>query len=72
MVKKRTMKDKIKLALASGPLNQRQLYEYICNNLDADAAMITVYLSLRSLIKEGSILKVGDEYFYKKSGSNLL
>lgn len=67
------MKDKIKLALTTkGALNQRELYEYICESLDEEATIITVYLTLRTMIKEGLVSKAGEEYSYNHSGSGLI
>jgi len=70
---KRTMKDKIRLALtAKGSLTQRELFEYICDELDADATIITVYLTLRIMINDGIVIKTGDEYAYQKSECGLI
>ena len=67
------MKDKIKLALTDkGKLNQRELFEYICDRLDENATIITVYLTLRIMVNEGLVIKTGDEYIYKESNQRLL
>lgn len=70
---KRNMRDKIKLALeAKGSITQQKLYDYILDVLDAEATIITVYLTLRVMVNEGFVLKVGDSYSYKKTGGGLV
>ncbi len=67
------MRDKIRLALQTkGSLTQQKLFEYIVDNLDADATIITVYLTLRYMVKDGTVLKVGDIYSYKSSSGGLI
>ena len=67
------MRDKIKLALeANGSMNQHKLYEYILDKLDAEATIITVYLTLRTMVNDGLVLKVGDMYSYKNTSGGLI
>lgn len=67
------MRDKIKLALeAKGSINQQKLYDYILDKLDAEATIITVYLTLRNMVNEGVVLKVGDLYSYKSASGGLI
>lgn len=70
---KRTMRDKIRLALtAKGPLSQRGVFDYISKNLDSEVTIITFYLTLRVMVKEGIVLKAGDQYSYKSITEGLL
>lgn len=69
----RTMKDKIRLALtAKGPLSQRGTFDYIVNKLDSEITIINFYLTLRKMVNEGIVLKIGDEYSYKSITKGLL
>ena len=69
----RTMKDKIRLALtAKGASSQRELFDYISTKLDSEATIITFYLTLRVMVKEGMVLKAGDQYSYKSIATGLL
>lgn len=66
------MKDKIKLALeANGSMGQKELYEYIVKELDSNATIITVYLTLRNMVNDGLVNKVGNSYSYRSAGSGL-
>ena len=70
---KRTMKDKIRLALiAKGPLSQRGVFDYISKNLDSEVTIITFYLTLRVMVNEGIVLKAGDQYSYKSVTEGLI
>jgi Fe2+ or Zn2+ uptake regulation protein len=70
---KRNMRDKIKLALQTkGSITQQKLYDYILEKLDAEATIITVYLTLRAMVNEGIVLRVGDVYSYKITGGGLI
>jgi len=70
---KRNMQDKIRLALeAKGSMNQHKLYDYIQEKLDAEATIITVYLTLRVMVNKGLVLKVGELYLYKTTGGVLI
>lgn len=70
---RRTMKDKIRLALtARGSSSQREIFDYIINKLDSEATIITFYLTLRIMVKEEVVLKVGDEYSYKSVTKGLV
>ena len=67
------MRDKIRLALTSkGGMSQRKLFDYIINKLDGEATIITFYLVLRALVKEGIVIKSGDKYNYKSITTGLL
>jgi Fe2+ or Zn2+ uptake regulation protein len=66
------MQDKIKLALqTNGSMKQKELYEYITAEMDAKATIITVYLTLRNMVNDGIVAKVGDLYSYISSGTGL-
>lgn len=69
----RTMRDKIRLALtAKGSLTQRKMFDYISEKLDSEATIITFYLTLRVMVNEGIVLRVGDKYSYKSIAKGLL
>ena len=69
----RTMRDKIRLALtAKDSLTQRKLFDYISEKLDSEATIITFYLTLRIMVNEGIVLRVGDKYSYKSVTKGLL
>lgn len=72
-VVKRTMRDKIRLALtANDALTQREMFSYISKKLDSDVTIITFYLTLRVMVNEGLVLKSGDQYSYKSVTTGLL
>ena len=70
---KRTMRDKIRLALtAKGTLTQREIFDYISDKLDSGVTIITFYLTLRVMVNEGIVLQAGDKYSYKSVTTGLL
>jgi len=72
-VVKRTMRDKIRLALTTNDaLTQREMFSYISKKLDSDVTIITFYLTLRVMVNEGLVLKSGDQYSYKSVTTGLL
>lgn len=72
-VVKRTMRDKIRLALtAKEALTQREIFDYISEKLDSGVTIITFYLTLRLMVNEGLVLKTGDRYSYKSVTTGLL
>lgn len=66
------MRDKIKLALQfNGPMKQKDLYDYIIAEIDAKATIITVYLTLRNMVNDGAVAKVGEVYSYMSDSVGL-
>jgi Fe2+ or Zn2+ uptake regulation protein len=66
------MQDKIRLALQNkGAMTQRSLYDYITEEIDAKATIITVYLTLRNMVNAGIVSKVGELYSFKATSVGL-
>jgi len=69
----RKMKDNIRLALSSaGSMTGDELSDYIRDNIDSDAKIITIYLTVRMMHKEGLLVKTGRKYDIKGGSSKLL
>ena len=53
-------------------MSPNEIYEYVKDNIDTEAKIITVYLTVRVMHKEKLLSKVGNKYKYKQKGTGLI
>jgi len=69
----RKMRDSIRLALASDcSMNSDEIADYIRKHIDSEAKVITIYLTVRMMYKEGLLVRIGNNYELKSKSSSLL
>ena len=67
------MRDNIRLALAKGDsMTADDIADHIRKNIDTEAKVITIYLTVRMMHNEGLLVKIGDQYQIKTKGTGLL
>ena len=73
MILLRKMRDNIRLALAkTSSMTSGEISDHIRNHIDSEARIITVYLTVRMMHKEGLLVKIGNKYELKGQGSKLI
>jgi len=67
------MRDNVRLALFSrSSMTGDEISDYIRDNIDSEAKIITIYLTVRTMHKEGLLVRLGERYQMKRNSSKLL